>query len=105
MSSRPTVVSCRPHPEINEKLEQLADKRRTTKARLLEEWIKEKLDEEMGHESGESGGSLPHGVYVPDSEKHSYAVKFEKNGKTRRKYYKTREGAERRAEHERTLSV
>jgi predicted transcriptional regulator len=100
MSNRPKAVSCRPHPEINEKLEELADQRRTTKARLLEGWIKEKVEEEIdeeGNKTSEGRETLPEGVYVPDSHKYDYAVAWHENGKTSRKYYKTLEGAEKRA--------
>ena len=86
-------VACRLHPELNEMLEEIADKRRTTKARLVEEWVTEKIEEfEEGGSSSEE--SLPKGVYVPDSDKNNFAVKYRGyNGDTRRKYYKTREGA------------
>ena len=97
MSNRPKPVSCRPHPEINRKLEELADERRTTKARLLEEWIKEKIEEEMGH--GKTDGGLPEGVYVPDSRKYDYALKYtDGQGKSKRRYYKTRRGVVQAAE-------
>ena len=101
MSNRPKPVSCRPHPEITEKLEQLADERRTTKAHLVESWLKEKVEEEIGEEGNETSEgreTLPEGVYVPDSHKYDYAVAWHENGKTERKYYKTLSGAKKRAE-------
>jgi len=101
MSNRPKPVSCRPHPEITEKLEQLADERRTTKAHLVESWLKEKVEEEIeeeGNETSEGREALPEGVYVPDSHKYDYAVTWYEDGETRRKYYKTLEGAKKRAE-------
>jgi hypothetical protein len=87
----PKPVACRLHPEIDEELERLADERRTSKARIIEEWIKEKLEEETSGSS--SSESLPGGVYVPNSEKYDYAVRYKRDGETRRKYYKTRSGA------------
>ena len=77
-------------------LEEIADERRTTKARLVEEWVTDKIEEFEDGSSGEE--SLPKGVYVPNSDKNDFAVKFRGyDGDTRRKYYKTRRGAEDKA--------
>jgi predicted transcriptional regulator len=92
--SRNPTVGARLHPEIKEQLEEMAEERKTTMARLIEEWVKEKVEAESEKRSTD-GESLPEGVYVPNSEKHDYAVKWfdERKGKTRRRYYKTRSGA------------
>jgi len=78
-----------------------AGERRTTKAHLVESWLKEKVEEEIGEEGNETSEgreTLPEGVYVPDSHKYDYAVAWHENGKTERKYYKTLSGAKKRAE-------
>jgi predicted DNA-binding protein len=84
------TVACRIHPDIKEKLEAMADERKTAKSRLLEEWIREKVEE---HDDPSAKPDLPEGVYVPNSEKYDYAVRYKRDGETRRKYYKTRSGA------------
>jgi predicted DNA-binding protein len=90
-------VACRLHPELNRELEKIADERRTTKARLVEEWVTEKIEE--FEDESESEESLPEGVYRPNSDKHDYAVKWRDHaGNTRRDYYKTREGAREKVE-------
>jgi predicted transcriptional regulator len=86
------TVACRLHPDIKEKLEAMADERKTATSRLMEEWIREKV-QESDDPSAKSDKSLPEGVYVPNSEKYDYAVRYKRDGETRRKYYKTRSGA------------
>jgi hypothetical protein len=97
-------VAARIHPSLNEFIEEYADKRETTKARIIEEQLRELKRQEEGEPSEGSEDGLPEGVYRPDGE-YNFAVKFEKKGRTRRKYYKTREGALSRAESEDTLPV
>lgn len=98
------AVAARVNPEIGEWVKEKADERQTTIGRIVEDTLREKYREEEGSdgfESSVSSKSLPEAVYVPDSDKYNYAVKFQRDGKTRRKYYKTRSGAVNRAESER----
>jgi hypothetical protein len=97
-------VAARIHPSLNEFVEEYADKRETTKARVIEEQLRKLKEQEEGEQRERAGNGLPEGVYRPEGE-HDFAVKFRENGRTRRKYYKTREGALNRAESEDTLRV
>jgi len=93
------TVSARVRPEVRDFLEEKAEERATTTARLVEELVLEKYREERG--GSQSNDDLPKGVYEP-SGKYNFAVKYEgPSGDIVRKYYKTREGAVERAERER----
>ena len=101
-------VAARIHPSLNEFLEEYADQRETTKARVIEEQLRKLKEQEEG-KSGQASGNglgegLPEGVYRPDG-KHDFAVKFMRNGESRIKYFKTRRGALKRAEREDTVPV
>jgi len=87
-------VAARVHKSVAEWLEELAEEEATTVGRIVEDKLREAYQEESGSQQ-KSGNSLPEGVYVPNSDKHNYAVKFthDRTGETRRRYYKTREGA------------
>jgi hypothetical protein len=83
--------------QVADWIQEKADSRATTKGRIVEEILRDAYQEQ------DEGGSndeepLPQGVYVPNSDKHDYAVKYVGyNGDTRRKYYKTRRGAVKKA--------
>jgi hypothetical protein len=79
--------------QVADWIEEKADRRATTKGRIVEEVLRDAYQERDEDESsGEK--SLPEGVYVPNSDKHDFAVKWrDYRGKDRRDYYKTREGA------------
>ena len=97
-------VAARIHPSLNKFLEEYADQRETTKARVIEEQLRELKKQEEGESSQTSEDELPEGMYRPNGE-HNFAVKFKRNGNVRRKYYKTREAALKRAKGERTVPV
>ena len=92
-------VAARVNDQVADWIQEKADSRATTKGRIVEEILRDAYQGRS--ESGSSGDaekSLPQGVYVPDSDKHDYAVKYTGyNGDTRRKYYKTRRGAVKKA--------
>lgn len=97
-------VSCRLHPEIFEQLDEMAEERKTSKARIIEELIKGKVAEEFSRTGSEAEANpdLPEGVYEPDSLKHEYGVKWEwanRSGQNSKKidYYDDLANAERRA--------
>ena len=105
------TVSFRASEELDEFLEQEAERRMTTKSTvaqmLLAERVRELQDERAGDvegdgsepaESGHVEGELPNIFgrhdehwYRPDSEEHDFAVRVP--GDTGTKYYKTQEGA------------
>ena len=99
METKP--VAARVNGDVAEWLEELADQQATTVGRIVEDKLREAYQNREKSGDSENADPLPEGVYVPDSDKYNYAVKYQENGKARRKYYKTREGAERWAERHR----
>jgi hypothetical protein len=79
--------------QVADWIEEKADSRATTKGRIVEELLRDAY-QEQGEGGSNDEESLPEGVYVPDSDKHDYALKYRDvyNGGVRRDYYKTREG-------------
>ena len=97
-------VAARIHPNLNEFIEEYADKHETTKARIIEDQLRKLKEQEEGKSGQASGNRLPEGVYKPDGN-HDFAVKYKRNGESRISYYKTREGALNRAKREDTVPV
>ena len=95
------AVAARVNEQVAEWIEERADKTAKTKGRIVEETLREAYLRAEREGQDQETEELPEGVYVPDSDKYNYAVKFENyNGETRRKYYKSREGAVEKASRE-----
>jgi len=92
-------VAARVNDQVADWIEKKADSRATTKGRIVEQILRDAYQNQSESGSSEDAEeSLPQGVYVPNSDKHDYAVKYiGYDGDPRRKYYKTRKGAEKKA--------
>jgi hypothetical protein len=92
METKP--VAGRVNERVYDWLEERAESEATTIGRIVEDELRESFQERAGSSDDSGESDLPKGVYVPDSDKYSFAVKWRGHkGKTRRDYYKTREGA------------
>ena len=100
------AVACRVHPDVKEWLEDRAEEQGTTLGSYVEELLRSMYQDNtmVPNEDGtmpsdpKPDNSLPEGVYVPDSHKYDYALRFtDARGNSKRRYYKTREGAVRGA--------
>jgi hypothetical protein len=98
------AVACRVHPDVKRWLEEQAEDRGTTLGSYVEELLRSFYQGEtmVPNKDGsmpndpepDPGNSLPEGVYVPDSGKYDYAVRWRDDaGEAHRRYYKTRKGA------------
>ena len=113
------TVSFRASEELDDFLEQEAERRMTTKSTAAQMLLAERVQELQGERSGEGGGSSQSGSgapdqegsslpgvfdrhddrwYRPDSKKYDFAVRLPDDGGT--KYYKTQEGAAERLRRE-----
>jgi hypothetical protein len=91
-------VAARVNERVYNWLEEQAESEATTIGRVVEDELRESFQEKAGSSDDPGDSDLPRGVYVPDSDKNNFAVKFRGyDGGTRRKYYKTRKGAEDKA--------
>jgi hypothetical protein len=87
-------VAARVNERVYNWLEEQAESEATTIGRVVEDELRESFQEKAGSSDDPDDNDLPKGVYVPDSDKNNFAVKYRGyNGDTRRKYYKTRKGA------------
>lgn len=109
------TVSFRASEELDEFLEEEAERRMTTKSTVAQMIVAEYAQqrqsepegeaEDVGSDDGEDTNSLPDTLeehsdywYEPNGEKHDYAV--ETPGMDRTRYYKTADGAAERIEKE-----
>ena len=91
-------VAARVNERVYDWLEEQAEKEATTIGRIVEDELRESYQEKGGSSDEDDEEPLPEGVYRPNSDKHNFAVKYVGyNGDTRRKYYKTRRGAVKKA--------